>query len=204
MERFDRPFSLPFKNFHLLEVIGYPHAGNDVFQVKGIYKEEIVEAYIKVARQFGADIENEINTIAAIKCDLAPSIIDCDDEKKYFCVSLAKKGERLSSIVGDNSNGASLDYLYEYGNALAKLHATEGIFHDVKDRKFFHIQDKEYFRELGIEFVYDYLISNQPQRINKCFCHGDFHYANILSIYQPYWILSYPAGEIKNLILLGL
>ena len=135
---------------------------------------------IKVARQFGADIENEINTIAAIKCDLAPSIIDYDEEKKYFCVSLAKKGERLSSIVGDNSNGASLDYLYEYGNALAKLHATEGIFPDVKDRKFFHIQDKEYFRELGIEFVYDYLISNQPQRINKCFCHGDFHYANIL------------------------
>lgn len=174
------PFSLPFINFHLLEVIGYPHAGNDVFQVKGIYKEERVEAYIKVARQFGADIENEINTIAAIKCDLAPSIIDYDDEKKYFCVSLAKKGERLSSIVGDNSNGASLDYLYEYGNALAKLHATEGFFPDVKDRKFFHIQDKEYFRELGIEFVYDYLISNQPQRINKCFCHGDFHYANIL------------------------
>lgn len=174
------PFSLTFKNFHLLEVIGYPHAGNDVFQVKGIYKEEKVEAYIKVARQFGADIENEINTIAAIKCDLAPSIIDYDDEKKYFCVSLAKKGERLSSIVGDNSNRASLDYLYEYGLALAKLHATEGIFPDVKDRKFFHIPDKEYFRELGIKFVYDYLISNQPQRINKCFCHGDFHYANIL------------------------
>lgn len=174
------PFSLPFKNFHLLEVIGYPHAGNDVFQVKGIYKKEKVEAYIKVARQFGADIENEINTIAAIKCDLSPSIIDYDDEKKYFCVSLAKKGERLSSIVGDNSNRASLDYLYEYGNALAKLHATEGIFPDVKDRKFFHIPDKEYFRELGIEFVYDYLIPNQPQRINKCFCHGDFHYANIL------------------------
>lgn len=86
----------------------------------------------------------------------------------------------MSSIVGDNSNRASLDYLYEYGNALAKLHATEGIFPDVKDRKFFHIQDKEYFRELDIEFVYDFLISNQPQRINKCFCHGDFHYANIL------------------------
>ena len=28
------PYSLPYKNFSLLEVIGYPHAGNDVFQVK--------------------------------------------------------------------------------------------------------------------------------------------------------------------------
>ena len=174
------PFSLPFKNFYLLEIIGYPHAGNDVFQVKGIYKKEEIEAYIKVARQSGADIENEINTIDAIKCELAPTIIDYDDEKKYFCVSIAKKGERLSNIVGDNSNRDSLDYLYEYGTTLAKLHAQQGNFPDVKSRKFFHIPDKQYFSELDIEFVYDYLISNQPQRINRCFCHGDFHYANIL------------------------
>ena len=74
----------------LLEEIGYPHAGNDVFYVKGIYQQEQIEAYIKVARQSGADIENEINTIAAIHCELAPTIIDCDDEKKHFCVSVAK------------------------------------------------------------------------------------------------------------------
>lgn len=66
------------------------HAGNDVFYVKGIYQQEQIEAYIKVARQSGADIENEINTIAAIHCELAPTIIDCDDEKKHFCVSVAK------------------------------------------------------------------------------------------------------------------
>ena len=176
----ENPFSLPYKNFSLSEVIGYPHAGNDVFQVKGIYKQEKIEAYIKVARQTGADIENEINTINAINCELAPSIIDCDDEKKHFCVSIAKHGERLSTIVGDNSNQESLDYLYEYGQTLAKLHAQEGTFPDVKDRRFFHIPNKEYFLEFDIEFVYNYLISNQPATVNKCFCHGDFHYANIL------------------------
>lgn len=32
-------FSLPFRNFSLLDVIGYPHEGNDVFQVKGVYKK---------------------------------------------------------------------------------------------------------------------------------------------------------------------
>lgn len=174
------PYSLPYKNFSLLEVIGYPHAGNDVFQVKGIYNQQEVEAYIKVARQLGADIENEINTISAINCKLAPSIIDYDEEKKHFCVSLAKQGDRLSTIVGDNFNYVSLDYLYEYGQTLAKLHETGGTFPEVKDRRFFHIPEKQYFSELNIEFVYEYLISNQPQIINKCFCHGDFHYANIL------------------------
>ena len=86
----------------------------------------------------------------------------------------------MSVIVEDNSDYVSLDYLYEYGQTLAKLHTTEGRFPEVKDRRFFHIPEKQYFSELNIEFVYEYLISNQPQTINKCFCHGDFHYANIL------------------------
>lgn len=174
------PYSLPYKNFSLLEVIGYPHAGNDVFHVKGMYQQKEVEAYIKVARQLGADIENEINTISKLNCNLAPSIIDYDENKNYFVVSIAKKGKRLSTIVGDNLNQASLEYLYEYGETLAKLHAQEGKFADVKERRFFHIPDKQYFLELSIGFVYDYLVLNKPQTITKCFCHGDFHYANIL------------------------
>ncbi len=176
----ENPYSLPYKNFTLREVIGYPCAGNDVFHVKGIYKQKEIEAYVKVARQSGADIENEINTIDAINCELAPTIIDFDDEKKHFCVTIAKQGERLSTIVGHNSNNESLNYLFEYGQTLAKLHATQSSFSDVKDRRFFHIPSKEFFSEHGIEFVYNYLVANKPQTVNKCFCHGDFHYANIL------------------------
>lgn len=174
------PYALPYQNFSLLEVLGYPHASNDVFQVKGLYLGKEIEAYVKAARRQDADLENEINTINAIHCDLAPEIIDHDAQKRLFCVSLAKPGLRLSMIVGDNSDRASLDYLYEYGQTLAKLHAQKGNFPDVKDRKFFHIPDRQYFSERKLEFVYDYLISNQPQKVNKCFCHGDFHYANIL------------------------
>ena len=174
------PYSLPYKNFTLLEVLGYPHAGNDVFQVQGIYEGKEIEAYVKVARRLGADIENEINTINAIDCALAPTIIDYDDEKKHFCVSIAKPGLRLSMIVGENQDNASFEYMYEYGQTLASLHSKEGDFPDVKDRRFFHIPEKQYFTELDMEFVYDYLVANQPQTIHKCFCHGDFHYANIL------------------------
>ncbi len=176
----ENPYDFPYKNFSLLEVIGYPHAGNDVFHVRGIYQKKEVEAYVKAARQPGADIENEINTVRSINCELAPFIIDHDEEKKHFCVSLAKQGERLSTIVGANSNNASLDYLYEYGQTLAKLHAKEGVFPDVKDRRFFHIPEKQYFLDCELEFVHDFLVSHQPKDVHKCFCHGDFHYANLL------------------------
>ena len=54
------PFTLNYHNFRLVEVMGYPHAGNDVFHVKGVYNNEEITAYIKVARQKGAAIENEV------------------------------------------------------------------------------------------------------------------------------------------------
>ena len=50
----------------------------------------------------------------------------------------------------------------------------------MKDRKKFHIPDDKVFDKFGIEYVFDYLVNNRPNEINKCFCHGDFHYANIL------------------------
>ena len=96
-----------------------------------------------------------------------------EDLSKYIWTFLLAE-KKLQKEVDD------LDYLYEYGQTLAKLHETGGTFPEVKDRRFFHIPEKQYFSELNIEFVYEYLISNQPQIINKCFCHGDFHYANIL------------------------
>lgn len=174
------PYTLPYQHFSLLEVLGYPHASNDVFQVKGLYRGKETEAYIKVARRRDADLTNEINIIRSIHCELAPEIIDHDEEKKQFCVSLAKPGLRLSMILGDNADLASLDYLYEYGQTLAKLHAQKGTFPDVKDRKFFHIPDQQFFAEQELAPVYGYLVANQPKTIQKCFCHGDFHYANIL------------------------
>lgn len=174
------PFALPFRQFTLTEVLGYPHAGNDVFQVRGIYQQKEVDAFIKVARQRGADIRREIETISALGWEILPEILDHDENKSRFVVTLAKEGDRLSTILGANENLESMDYLYEYGQTLAKLHKTEGDFPDVKDRNYFHIPSLERVEKQGLQFAYDYLLANQPQEINKCFCHGDFHYANIL------------------------
>lgn len=174
------PHQLPLRDFSILKILGYPHAGNDVFHVHGLYQKKEVEAYIKVARQHGADLKNEVHTIHQLGWELTPEIIEWDKEQGQFSVSLAKPGERLSTIVGNNSAHQSLRYLYEYGQTLAMLHNQTGDFANCKDRKFFHIPEPEYFSNPELRFVYDYLMSHQPQTLDRCFCHGDFHYANIL------------------------
>lgn len=174
------PFTLNFKNFILKEILGYPHAGNDVFYVKGIYNNEETYAFIKVNRQKGADVKNEIEVLNKIHLDNTPIIIDYDKEMT-FRVSIALTGERLTQILTDNTNFESLEYLEKYGKKLGEIHLITGDFNNVKDRRFFHIPSKEYFEENGLDLsIYEYLNSNKPEVINYCFCHGDFHYANIL------------------------
>lgn len=173
------PYELPYEHFMLKEILGYPHAGNDVFHAIGIYEGRETEVYIKYAAQKGADIANEVRVIHTLNSDIAPRVIDYDKKNGSFAVMLAKSGERLSFILGDNSDMASLSYMFEYGECLAKLHRTKGCFPPVKDRRFFHIPDKHGFDENQL-FVRRYLIENAPHTVNTCFCHGDFHYANIL------------------------
>ena len=174
------PYKLKFKNFELLEVLGYPHAGNDVFYARGLYKENEVFVFIKVNRQNGADVKNEVETLNKINLDNTPIVIDYDDEMTYR-VSIALPGERLSVISKQISNNELLNYLKTYGETLAKIHLINGEFNHVKDRKFFHIPSKEYFEKQNIDIeVYNYLVSSKPKEINYCFVHGDFHYANVL------------------------
>ena len=137
------PWSLPFQQFILTEVIGYPHAGNDVFHVKGRYQGTETEAYIKVARQKGADLANEAHTLMQLQHPLAPQILDFDEQDHRFLITAAKQGERLSTILSNDQSASSLDYLYEYGNALAQLHGSTGDFAPVNDRRIFQIQERQ-------------------------------------------------------------
>lgn len=174
------PFKLKYNYFKLREILGYPHAGNDVFYVKGIYNNKEIYAFLKVNRQKGADVKNEIEVLKKIQLENTPQIIDYDQEMTYR-VSIALIGERLSTILGDNSNLESLDYLEKYGRKLGEIHLIAGDFEIVKDRRFFHIPPKTYFEENNLDInIYNYLNDNKPEVINYCFCHGDFHYANIL------------------------
>lgn len=174
------PYKLKFNNFELKEILGYPYAGNDVFYAKGIYNDKETFAFIKVSRQNGADVKNEIEILNKINLPNTPVIIDYDKEMTYR-VSIALNGERLTNILGNNENLESLEYLEKYGKKLGEIHLIPGCFNNVKDRRFFHIPSKDYFIENNLDLcIYEYLNNNIPNKVNYCFCHGDFHYANIL------------------------
>ena len=174
------PFSLPYKNFKLKKILGYSRTSNHVFRVEGIYQHKKVNAYIKVAEKSNARIKKEIETLSMLKLDVLPQIIDHDDNKDRFVVTLAKEGAPLHRILGNNADGASAEYMPKFGKMLASLHQLKGNFDPVIQRPYFDIPALAEFEKVNLQFVYDYLVKNKPKTINKCFCHGDFNYSNVL------------------------
>lgn len=53
------PFSIKFNNFKLIKVLGYPHARNDVFYCKGLYKNKYVLCFIKYASKDDSNLHHE-------------------------------------------------------------------------------------------------------------------------------------------------
>ena len=96
-----------------------------------------------------------------------------------YIVTKEVAGDRLSYIL-QTTDEKSMDYMYEYGRTLARIHSETIDCGKVSHRKFFDIPSSEYLKEHGIEFVLEFLKNNQPCDIDECFCHGDFHYANVL------------------------
>lgn len=173
------PFSLPYRRFQPIKILGYPHAGNDVFCIWGMYRGEEVTAFVKVARQAEANIENEVAILSRLHLPVTPRIIDYGLDELPFSVTLELPGERLSAILGSNDTMESLSYLPEYGATLAKLHKLNVPAQDAPFRRFYLAPKKEILESLGLASLRKYF-AHPPKRIVKCFCHGDFHYANIL------------------------
>ena len=172
-------FALNFHTFHPIEIIGYPHAGNDVFHVKGTCEGKEITAYVKVACQEGAGIENEVGILKQLDLPYIPKILDAGFQEVSFVVTSEMPGQRLSVILGDNKDGAALSYMEEYGEALGYIHTIKPNAAPVSDRKFFHLPDDEVLEKLDIAFLKPYF-ANIPADKTTVFTHGDFHYANIL------------------------
>lgn len=172
------PFQLKFQRFVLKSVIGYPHAGNDVFHVIGSVCGREVRAYLKVARREGG-IKNEVGLLRQLDQPVYPKVLDCDEENGSFSVTEEMQGVRLSELVGDNGKGESLAYLEEYGAALAKFHTYRLVAGRQTDRKWFHRPSQETLNSLGLGHL-DRFFQNPLSRGTTVFCHGDFHYANLL------------------------
>jgi Ser/Thr protein kinase RdoA (MazF antagonist) len=174
------PFSLEFKQFELSRVLGYPHAGNDVFYVEGRFKGEPVRGFLKVERQTGADVTNEVRIMQQLDFPFVPVILEYNLASPKFILTTEIPGERLSVLVGENRAGESLSYMAAYGRALAGFHCLALDCEPVKDRRFFHLNPKEYFERHALLDVYAFLMTMAPESNKPCFVHGDFHYANLL------------------------
>lgn len=173
------PFALNFQHFRLREVLGYPHAGNDVFQALGTVDGEDCAAYIKVARQKGANIENEVRILSQLDSPPYPRVLDYDRESFTFSVTSAMPGLRLSNIVGDNADLSSLPYMTEYGEALGRLHHLQISAKAQSDRRFRHRPPEELLKKLDLMHL-NAFFDRAPVGGATVFCHGDFHYANVL------------------------
>lgn len=173
------PFSLPYHDFQPREILGYPHAGNDVFHVRGTVNNRETTAYVKVARQAGAALHNEVHILHQLNAPFFPKVLDYDWEGGHFSVTEALPGLRVSNIVGENEDFSSLAYMEAYGEALALLHKLKLDAPPQADRKFYHRPQKNLLEKLDLLHL-DGFFENSPARREPVFCHGDFHYANVL------------------------
>ena len=105
------PFALNFTRFRLTEVLGYPHAGNDVFHVRGLLDGHEATAYLKVARRPGADIEREIALLAQLCEPIYPKVLDHGASPAPWSLTEELPGQRLSVLLGENESFASISYL---------------------------------------------------------------------------------------------
>ncbi len=174
------PFSLPLKNVQILEILGYPHAANQVFYVRGEEDGNEGYYYLKYAHHADANFKNEVEIIRQLRSPLTPKVVEYDTEGYQYEMTEQIEGRRLSVILAETGLDNSLNYMFEYGRALAELHCITGDFPDAPHRRFHDIPDFAFFEKIGMVEIHEWLIANKPPHINQCFVHGDFHYANIL------------------------
>ena len=174
------PFALPLSEFSLRQVLGHPHAGNDVFCAAGTYRGRPCTAFIKAARQAGADLANEAAALRTLPYPYKPRMLEYVPGPPACLVTEECPGERLSVLVSRAGQSQALAYMEPYGAALAQLHSLEVPWSGVKHRRFFDLPPEEYLEERRLTEFSRFLSAHPPAGESRCLIHGDFHYANLL------------------------
>lgn len=172
-------FGLPYTQFQPLEILGYPHAGNDVFHMQGLWHGKETRAYVKVARTYPEGIRNEVRLLKQLRNPLVPEILDWGDGVTPFVVTGELPGQRLSVLLGENRQRDAWRYLEDYGRMLSTIHNWRPEAGAVPDRRFLHSPSEDTLEKLGLGQMRDFF-REPPQAGPTVFCHGDFHYANVL------------------------
>ena len=173
------PFALRYTAFQLEEILGYPHAGNDVFHVRGICGGRRRTAYLKAKRHHDSALEHEVHILKQLDAPVYPKVLDYDLENGSFSVTEELPGLRLSVIVGENHDLVSLSYMEAYGKTFAGLHQLKVLSKGQEHRKFHDVPGKELLEKLDLSYLTAYF-AQKPKQGETVFCHGDFHYANLL------------------------
>lgn len=174
------PASLPLKKVRIRRILGYPHAGNQVFQLLGDMDGKEDCFYLKYAHRPEANFKNEVEIIQRLRSPLLPEVVEYDAEDYRYEVTRQIEGKRLSVILWEAGMTNGMEYMAEYGRTLAQLHGAAGDFPDARRRRFHEIPDGATLDQNGMTEVGEWLRANHPRRVNRCFVHGDFHYANLL------------------------
>lgn len=173
------PFTLSMHHFALQDVLGYPHAGNDVFQVCGTWQGQTVEAYIKAARHPDAQILREVQVLTALDDPRFPRVIDHGESGVPFSVTLALPGKRLSVLKNEDPGLSTLPYMTAWGQMLARIHTLRPLIDDAPHRRFMDAPDAAMLQGLNLDHLIGFF-DHAPGEGARVFCHGDCHYANIL------------------------
>lgn len=174
------PFALPLEHVQIQEILGYPHAANQVFYLRGLRDGQEGYYYLKYAHHRDANLRNEVEIIRQLRSPLTPEVVEYDANSYQYELTRQIEGQRLSVLLANAGLESGLDYMRAYGQTLAGLHQARGSFPDAPHRRFHDLPEEAYCAENGLEAVYRYLAAHQPRHIHRCFVHGDFHYANVL------------------------
>lgn len=81
--------------------------------------------------------------------------------------------------VWKSSYFGAIIIMEEYGETLGRVHKLNVSAKPQVDRKFYHRPGEEMLKKLNLQFLSDYF-DRKPLHGETVFCHGDFHYANVL------------------------
>ena len=168
-------------NLKLSSIISYPPAGNDVFECIGYYNSKKVCFFLKISRGSFSNIINEGNILLKLKDNniSVPLVLDYGNYNGYdYIVTKKKYGYKLSNLI--KKGHSSMDYMYNYGLYLAKIHSLNIKASNAKQRKFNDIVDININDYPELKVYYNYLLNNKIESNNDTFIHGDFHYGNLL------------------------
>lgn len=171
----------------VLEILSYPHAGNDVFVCNVSYKADEFLSVLKVERHCDANLRHECRCINELSSSTitVPDIISSGEiNNLFYMFTKYVEGDRLSTILSriesESRQETSIEYMIKFGENISRIHNIESINEFAIERKFQKIMSDEEINSNGLDLVGKWLFENKPFKKSLCFIHADHHYANIL------------------------